>query len=1060
LVLAVLLIEAGKVISIDQLVNEIWGEQPPGTAAVMVRGYVCALRRTLGGGTHGTLLTRGHGYELVVADEDVDARVFERLVDTGVRAIARGDRGDALTWLSEALALCRGQVLADVPSSGTVATEITRLEQRRLTAMEERLGALLDLGRHAEMVDTLAQVVAEHPLRERLQGQLMLALYRCGRRAEALATYRSAHRKITEELGVEPGMELRRLHRAMLADEPHLVAPVRQATQNHRVTPAQLPAEVTAFTGRESPLRRLDTLLPNENDPDGDAGSALPVIATIVGTAGIGKTALALRWAHQVRRRFPDGQLYVNMRGYAAGPPMRPIDALARFLPELGVPAEQVPLEVDVAASLYRSLLADKRILVLLDNVAHSDQVRPLLPGSRGCLVLLTSRDKLGGLVARDGAVPLTLDALDPAESMTLLTRLLGADRVDTEPDAAAALTDLCGHLPLALRIAAANLTARPTHAIADYTTRLAGGDRLAALQMDGDPQAAVRAAFDHSYATLPNDAALLFRLLGLVPGTEITAPAAAALADFSLPQATRLLDRLARGHLIVELTRDRYTLHDLLRLYAADLAARDGALDRRAALNRLYDHYLRGVQAAAMRLYPHVLRLPVPEPIAAYAGDHAEALAWLDAELPNLMAAISHAAAHGPHAYAWQLTDALRGYLFMRMPTVTWNTVGHAGLAAARTDGDLRAQSAAHLSLATLTRAAGRNLQAIRHYQQAIVLAERTGWLDGCASTLGNLGLMRWVSGQPEEAIDHFNQAIAIARRTGRLAAEAANLRRLGLTYWGLGKLELSADHLTQAIDVHRRTESRSGEARTLAGLGEAQRALGRLDDALDTLTQTLALHRTFGDRNREADTLRLLATVHRDASRPDQALELATTALALARETGNRPNEADALNTLATIQVHLGRPEQAIHHHRHALGLARGTGNRHTETEALAGLAAAYHAAGHHDQAAEAAGAALTIARRCHFRLLESNVLTTLAAIRLHRGTPEEAVDHAERALALHTETGHRLGQARSHLVVEQAMRRAGRDHEAHTHHDLARTLLTKIGADLSYHTPCGSR
>ncbi|TDV49703.1 AfsR/SARP family transcriptional regulator [Actinophytocola oryzae] len=664
LVLAVLLIEAGKVISTDQLVNEIWGEQPPGTAAATVRGYVRALRRILGGGTHGPLLTRGHGYELAVADEDVDARVFERLVDTGIRAIAGGDRGGALTRLSEALALCHGHVLADVPSTATVATEITRLEQRRLTAMEERLGALLDLGRHAEMVDELAQVVAEHPLRERLQGQLMLALYRCGRRAEALATYRSAHRMITDELGVEPGMELRRLHLAMLSDEPHLVAPVRQSGHDHRVTPAQLPAEVTAFTGRESPLKQLDILLPDPGDPDGAAGPPLPVIATIVGTAGVGKTALAMRWAHQVRRHFPDGQLYVNMRGHAAGPPMRPIDALARFLPALGVPAEQVPLEVDVAASLYRSLLADTRTLVLLDNVAHSDQVRPLLPGSRGCRVLLTSRDKLGGLVARDGAVPLTLDALDPAESTTLLTRLLGADRVAAEPDAAAELTDLCGHLPLALRIAAANLTARPTRAIADYTTRLAGGDRLAALQMDGDPEAAVRAAFDHSYATLPDDAALLFRLLGLVPGTEITAPAAAALADFSLPQANRLLDRLARGHLIVEHACDRYTLHDLLRLYAADLATRDGTLDRHAALDRLYDHYLRGTQSAATRLDPGTSRLSVPEPAN---GDLTEALAWLDAELPNLMAAITHAAAHGPQVFAWQLADALRGYLFLR---------------------------------------------------------------------------------------------------------------------------------------------------------------------------------------------------------------------------------------------------------------------------------------------------------------------------------------------------------------------------------------------------------
>jgi DNA-binding SARP family transcriptional activator len=656
LVLAVLLIEAGTVVSTDQLVNEIWGEQPPGTAAATVRGYVYALRRTFGGGTHGPLLTRGNGYELAVADEDVDARAFERLVDTGIRAIAGGDRAGALTRLSEALTLCHGAVLADVPASETVAAEVNRLEQRRLTAVEERLGALLDLGRHAEVVDELAQVVAEHPLRERLQEQLVLALHRCGRRAEALAAYRTAHRMITEELGIEPGIELRRLHQAVLADEPHLVAPLRRSG-HHRVTPAQLPAEVTAFTGRELALRQLDILLPNENDPHGAAGSAAPVLATIVGTAGVGKTALALRWAHQVRHRFPDGQLYVNLHGHSVGPAVRPIDALTRLLPALGVPAEQVPQEVDAAAGLYRSLLADKRVLVLLDDVAHSDQARPLLPGSRGCRALLTSRDKLGGLVARDGAVPLTLDALTPAESLTLLTRLLGADRVGAEPAAAAELTDLCGHLPLALRIAAANLTARPARAITDDTTRMANGDRLAALQVDGDPGVAVRAAFDQSYATLPADAALLFRLLGLVPGREITAQAAAALAGFPPARAALLLDRLAGAHLVVEHTPERYTLHDLLRLYTADLAAGDHTLDRAAALNRLYDHYIRGVRAATTRFHPH--KLP-------------EALAWVDAELLNLMAAISHTAAHGPRSVATELATALRGYLFTRMPAAT----------------------------------------------------------------------------------------------------------------------------------------------------------------------------------------------------------------------------------------------------------------------------------------------------------------------------------------------------------------------------------------------------
>ncbi|WBB61228.1 BTAD domain-containing putative transcriptional regulator [Streptomyces sp. WMMC500] len=1025
-VLAVLLTEAGRMVTTDRLTDEIWGERPPKTAASVVQGYVMRLRRLLGGAEASRLTSHDRGYRLVVEEPDLDARVFEQLAESGKRSLADGDPDAAATRLNEALALWRGPALDDVPASRTVAAEAARLEQCRLDAVDARLGTDLALGRHADVVGELRRLVGEHPLREDLRAQFMLALYRCGRRAEALEVYRGGRRLLVDELGMEPGPRLRELEQAMLSDDPRLAAPAREpaagatatAGARGRVALRQAPADVAGFTGRDAELRRLDALLPGGDGPShGGPGAAELVVCTIAGPAGVGKTALAVRWAHRVEDRFPDGQLYVNLRGYAAGAPLRPLDALARFLGALGVRAAEVPVEQEEAAALYRSLLAAKRMLVLLDNAQHADQVRPLLPGSGDSLVLVTSRDQFGGLVAREGAVPLTLDVLAAAEARALLVRLLGPDRVRGESAAVAELARLCGHLPLALRIAAANILTHPGLSIEDFTERLRTGDRLAMLEVHGDAQAAVRGTFDLSYFALQPESRRLFRLLGLVPGPDIAAEGAAALAGLTPSSAAHLLNGLVRTHLVEQPVPGRYALHDLLRLYAAERAAEEESdADRRAALGRLFGHYLSRVDATAQVLYPDKLRLPPPETDRPRAdapfADQDRASAWIEAERPNLTAAVHHAAGHGPQAAGWRLADSLRGYFDLRRDTVDWPAVARSGLQCAEADGDRRAQGAAHLSLA----------------------------------------LFHWNQAQYRPAIDHYTRAKDLGRETGWLDGHATALANLGIVYHELGHLQQAAEHYREALAIHQRTGYLAGQGSHLGNLGECYHVLGRLDDALAALTEARDLRRKVGARAPEADALRVLAAVHRDAGRQARALELADAAVALARGIGDLRFQADALNTLATIRHRLGHHPQAIADHREALRIARDIGSGYAEAEALIGLAAAHRHTGDPRRAADEAGEALDIARRTESRLLEGQCLTGLAAVHLDRGDHEAAVDHARQALTIHTETGHRLGQARAHLVAHHALRACERPDQSHEHRALA--LFTEIGADWRDH------
>lgn len=964
IVLAVLLAEAGRPVSRDRLVHEIWGGRPTRTATSAVNGYVMRLRRLLGAGEAGELVSRAAGYELVTGEDAVDIQVFERMVRAGKREAAEGRVADAARQLSEGLALWRGPALADVPDTLTVSAEAARMEQLRLAAYEERFAAQLELGQHGEIVEELAALVDAHPMRERLCRYLMISLYRCGRRAEALEAYRRVRDVLVTETGLEPGPELRDLERAVLTDDRSLAAPAVRP-----VTPAQLPAAATHFAGRHDQLAALDALARQRPVP--------PVVVT--GLAGVGKTALAVRWGHAVRDRFPDGQLHLDLRGSSPRPPVTPMAALVHFLQALGVPPEQVPAELDEAVGLYRSVTALRRILVVLDNAAEPDQVRPLLPGGAGCVVLVTSREQLRGLTAREGAVRLPLDVLSPDEAGDLLAELLpGAPGRDT-----AELARLCGYLPLAIRIAAANLRAELTP-IGQYNQRLAAGDRLAALGVPGDATTATVAAFDLSYEAHPPATRRLFRLLGIAPGDVVTPPAAAALADMPVAEVEPMLDALARAHLLEQVARGRYRWHDLVRLYARRRGLVEDT-DREAALDRLYDHYLSSMDRAASLLYPSVVRLPLP---ASVSGRHRvelptadAALSWVEAERGNLVAAVV-AAGPGHRTAAWRLTDHLRWHLDFTSPSAEWLPVTEVALDHARADDDPLGQAAAYLSRATVLLATSRYAEALDDFQRALGFARQGGWAEGEGCALSNLAHVSFETGRLDLAARYSLDALEIDTRIGRLAGQLARLANLGNIRLQQGRLAEAISHCEQVTELEGRIGEWHGQGTAHGCLGEAHLLLGRYDEASTYLAQALTTHRRARARSCEADTLRLLAAVHGATGDLGEARGEAAEALRIAREVGDRWVEAHALLARAELDLRAGDADPAIDHLQQVLALARGDGARHAEAQALICLARAHRLRGATgtDQVRAYATQALVICREYGYELLEKDALTVL--------------------------------------------------------------------------------
>jgi DNA-binding SARP family transcriptional activator len=665
-VLAALALHGGQTVSTSRLADAVWGQTAPPTALNTLQSHVSYLRKVLG--SKAAILARPPGYVLALGDDGTDVQLAERLLHHGVRA---ADPAQGARDLREALALWRGRPLADVAELAWLAEQAVQLDLLRQRVQRALCEARLAAGEHAQLMPDLEQMVADHPLDEQIRGHLMLALYRSGRQADALAAYQRLRHTLADELGIDPSQALRDLHAAILRQDSSLDAPAPQVTLRPAgpaaPVPGQLPPTVAGFAGRDAELARLDAVLP-QAARSGPPGSA--VIATIVGTAGVGKTALAVHWAHRVRGRFPDGQLYANLRGFdRCGPPADPARVLRGFLDAFGVPPEQIPAGLDAQAALYRSLLADQRVLVVLDNARDAGQVRPLLPGSPGCLALVTSRSHLTGLVAAEGAIPLGLDLLTVSEAQDLLARRLGADRVASEPEAAGEIIERSARLPLALTIAAARAATRPGFPLAATAAELRGATTVLDPFDGGELATNARAVFSWSYCALSTDGARLFRLLGLHPGPDVTVAAAASLAGIPAERARALLAELARAHLVTEHRPGRYALHDLLRAYARERAhtqLSDGIRD--AAVGRVLDHYLHTAHAAVTVLDPCFAPAdpapPQPGVVVDQPATAEDALGWFLAERATLLAAVPMAAEAGYAAHAWPLAGALAAFL------------------------------------------------------------------------------------------------------------------------------------------------------------------------------------------------------------------------------------------------------------------------------------------------------------------------------------------------------------------------------------------------------------
>jgi tetratricopeptide (TPR) repeat protein/DNA-binding XRE family transcriptional regulator len=722
--------------------------------------------------------------------------------------------------------------------------------------------------------------------------------------------------------------------------------------------PRELPAPVGDFTGRSAELDELSNLMA------GGGGRAL-VICAVGGMAGVGKTALAVHWAHQVAGRFPDGQLYVNLRGYDPGRPVASADALASLLHTLGVPGTDVPDEAQDRARLYRSRLAGRRMLVLLDNARDSDQVRPLLPGDPGCVAVVTSRDALAGLVATDGARRLDLDVLPLADAVALLRSLIGA-RADDDPDGAAELAGLCARLPLALRIAAELAAARASVPLAELVAELEAG-RLDLLDA-GEDRADVRAVFSWSCRQLTDDVAGAFALIGLHPGADLDAHAAAALTGTTPSQAHRVLARLHRASLLQGAGPGRYGMHDLLRAYAREqAAARDTGGQRLQALTQLFDYYLAAAGAAMDVLYRvEAQRRPRIAPTAvvvpAMPGE-AEARAWLDAERANLAAVVVHCTEHGWPRHATDVAGTLFRYLMTGSHLTEAHTIYSHALHAARRSGDLAAEAGALNGLGSVAGCKGQFRDAAGHYQAALERYRRCGDRAAEARVLHNLGSTEHELHNHRSAAGYYGQATAAYEDAGDSLGAARTLSSLAAAETELGRYDQAAEHLRRALPVLRDANDQGGQALALEGTGRLSLRRGRLTQAAAFFEQALAAYRRMEYPDGIATQLLKLGEVSLRQGKHPQAIGYIRQALAVHRETGNQFGQTQTLRSLAEALHAAGQPAAARAELAAALRLATETGNTHQQASAHHDLGESHHHAGQDEQARHHWQRALTL-------------------------------------------------------------------------------------------------
>ncbi|KJY27943.1 transcriptional regulator [Streptomyces sp. NRRL S-495] len=961
-----LLLEPGRIVATDTLVDVIWDGAPPASARTQVAIVVAGLRKSLGrtgteggeGGDQAVIVTAHPGYRLRTEGHSVDSAVFTALVAEAEAAVRAGRPTEAEHAYTEALALWRGRALAGVRGR-PVEAEAARWDEVRLSVQEAATDVRLALGRHRELLPELAARVREHPLRERARQQLILAQYRSGRRAEAMAGFREARRRFIDELGVQPGPGLRELNEAMLRDDPALLpgpvplslpapagtapastapastAPVSTAPartpaarpSDHRglphgvPVPSELPPEVAGFAGRTEELAALDSLVA----PHADGAGPVPAVGLVTGVAGVGKTGLAVRWAHRVRDRFPDGTLFADLRGYSDEHALTTADdVLGRFLRALGVESDAVPSGSEDRVALYRSLLAGRRVLIVLDNVRTFAQLRPLLPGSAGCTVLATSRDQLEELVTWPQAARVRLGLLPRPESVELLERIVGRTRLQDAPEDVARLAELCDRLPLALRIAGARLASKPHWTVRHLVTRLADERRRLDELSRGESQ--VRASFALSYRYLPPDAARLCRLLGLLPVPDFAAWAGAALLDTGVPEAEGLMEHLVDAQFLEAVGVDaagqlRYRFHDLMRLYAGELArAEESGPARDAACERFFLTFLGIADEARRREHGGpfaVIRgsTPTPELDPALLDELlAVPLDWYEAERLSLVATVDRTARTGLAELSWELAAATGTLFTARNYVEDWRRCSETAREAARAAGDRRGEAVMERELGGVELRLSRLDASARHYGRALELFEAEGDDFGRAMVLNGLALVdrhrggyelaehrlrdglaifRAVGdlscegfvlqslaqcaldlGRPEEAVGLGQEAVRICESIGGTLRGVAQARyRLACAYLAVGRPETAAVEFTRALAIVRERSDLLGLAYTLLGLAEARHRAGAVDEAERTLAEALEVAERTWSPIVEAKVRLFLGELHHEAGRPDPA-------------------------------------------------------------------------------------------------------------------------------------------------------------------------------------------
>ncbi|MGH3622598.1 MAG: ATP-binding protein [Sciscionella sp.] len=762
-----------------------------------------------------------------------------------------------------------------------------------------------------------------------------------------------------------------------------------------QLPPRQLPAVIAAFTDRTEQIAELDTLLAGATE----SGSAAVVIATLSGTAGVGKTALAVQWARSVDHHFPEGQLYVDMQGYGPQEPVSAADILDRFLRALGTRGEEIPADLAERTARFRTLLDRLRVLIVLDNVAGVDQVRPLLPGSPSCFVIVTSRDTLSGLVVRDGAARIGLQPLPAAEAVDLLRTIVG-ERITREPDTASTLVKFCGRLPLALRIAAELVVSRPDTSIAELAREL--GDerrRLDLLDAGDDPQTAVRAVFSWSYHHLPDAATTVFRFIGLHPGQDITTEAVAALTDTAVPVVQRQIDMLIRGNMLERHGSGRHRMHDLLRVYAAELCTEyDQPSDRDEAVTRLFHHYLGKLD-----------------------NDQS---GWLDVERANIIALIvKHGSERSDHVL--RLSSAIGPFLHKNAYYADAVTLHTHGAAAARSL-DLPEDEARELDhLGVVHRRLGRFDQAAQAHQRALDLARAADDLALQGVVLDHLGLVHTRLGDYTAAITHHEQALALHRRLGQRAAQGRTLNNLGIAHRRRGEYREAIDHHRQALTIAQEVGIALDEANASTSMGIASRRAGRFEDALEFHRRALTLHRSIANRMGEASALTRIAMVYERLHRPEDALENFTQAVAVYRQAGNRAGEGKALTNLGVAWRKIGRHAESLDELERGLATLRLAGDRGEQAHAHNAMGVLHRETGRFADALECFDAAITLHEAVGNQVDTGHVLINVAATRQLLDQPEAALDSGRRALEIAERTGNaELYQETRHQLSELAM------------------------------------